>query len=91
MITSLSIGYDESRKSNFQNFDEKLALRLREILKAENQSTANILVCIPVVWKNSGPLEPKPKRFVKRSFVNNSRMVLQYMKNYYIQHKRMAL
>ena len=35
MITSLSVGYDESRKSNFQNYDEKLACRLREILKKQ--------------------------------------------------------
>lgn len=84
MITSLSVGYDESRKSNFQNFDEKLALRLREILKAENQSTANVLVCIPAVWKNSKPLEPKPKRFVERSFVNNSRMIHKSLNTDYV-------
>lgn len=84
MITSLSVGYDESRKSNFQNFDEKLALRLREILKAENQSTANVLVCIPAVWKNSGSLEPKPKRFVERSFVNNSRMIQKSINTDYV-------
>lgn len=75
MITSSSVGHDESRKSNFQDFDEKLAFRLREILKAENNTALNVLVCIPAVWKNCETLEPKPRRFVKRSFVNNCRMI----------------
>lgn len=84
MITSLSVGYDESRKSNFQNFDEKLALRLRKILKAEQQSVSKILVCIPAVWKNSRTLESKPKHFVERSFVNNSGMIRKSINSDYI-------
>lgn len=75
MITSLGDGYDESRKSDFQNYDERLALRLKMILEAGSDPQRNILVCIPYVWKKPSLLVPKSSIFVKRSFVNNSRVI----------------
>lgn len=69
MITSLKEGYDESRKSDFQTYDMRLAKRLKEILK--KGSSDKLLVCIPYVWKNPKGLVAKSSLFVKRSFVNN--------------------
>lgn len=40
-------GYDISRKSGFQNFDKKLASRLIEILKTDQEQNSNCLVCLP--------------------------------------------
>ena len=75
MITSLSIGYDESRKSNFQKFEPALAERLQEVLRIGYNLDLNVLVCIPYVWKNSRALRPKPRFFVQRSFVNNHKKI----------------
>ena len=75
MITSLSIGYDESRKSNFQKYESSLANRLQEILRIGYNPDLNLLVCIPYVWKNSSTLRSKPRFFVQRSFVNNQKKI----------------
>lgn len=77
MITSLSEGYDVSRKSNFQKYDALLAERLQEVLKFGYDRDTNILVCIPYVWKDSSSMKKVPRRFVRRSFVNNINMIRQ--------------
>lgn len=75
MITSLKDGYNDTRKSDFQNYDKSLALRLKDILKAGSDEAANLLVCIPYVWKKPQLLTAKPRLFVKRSFVNNQAVI----------------
>jgi len=71
MITCLKEGFDESRKSDFQSFDEKLAERLQAILREGMDKNAKILVCVPYVWKDSRILSRRPRHFIERSFVIN--------------------
>lgn len=75
MIMSLKDGYNDTRKSDFQNYDKKLAFRLKDILKTGTDEAANLLVCIPYVWKMPQLLTAKPRLFVKRSFVNNQAVI----------------
>ena len=75
MITSLGEGYDESRKSDFQNYDERLAVRLKTILENGSDPQRKILVCIPYYWKTPELLVPKSAMFVKRNFVNNRKVI----------------
>lgn len=75
MITSLGEGYNESRKSDFQNYDERLAVHLKTILENGSDPQRKILVCIPYVWKKPCLLVSKSATFIKRSFVNNSRVI----------------
>lgn len=75
MITSLHIGYDDSRKSNFQTYNKELAIRLKDILKTGYDKEHNVMVCIPYVWKDHGKLVWRARRFVERSLVNNRKMI----------------
>lgn len=75
MITSLHFGHNDSRKSNFQPYNKKLAMRLKEILKIGYGKKLNVLVCIPYVWKNHQKMVWRSRRFVERSFVNNQVMI----------------
>lgn len=71
MITCLKDGYDESRKSDFQSYDNLLAERLKQILEKGSDKNAKFLICIPYVWKNTRILTSRARLFVERSFVNN--------------------
>lgn len=76
MITSLHVGYDESRKSQFQPYDRQLAIRLEEVLRRGSSDTPAVLVCIPYVWRHPGLLVSKSSLFVRRSVVLNCRAIL---------------
>lgn len=75
MITCLNEGFDESRKSDFQAYDAKLASRLKLILENGSNEELNLIVCIPYVWKNYQNFTTVAKRFIERSFVNNRRTI----------------
>lgn len=75
MITCLKEGFDESRKSDFQTYDEKLAWRLKQILGNGSDEELNLIVCIPYVWKSHRSLSFTARRFIERSFVNNREMI----------------
>ncbi len=75
MLTSLKYGFDESRKSDFQTYDEKLASRLKLILENGSDDNLNLIVCIPYVWKSHQCLSFIARRFIERNFVNNKDMI----------------
>ena len=75
MITCLNEGFDESRKSDFQAYDERLALRLKQILEEGSNKELNLIVCIPYVWKIHRNMTTVAKRFIERSLVNNRRTI----------------
>lgn len=73
MITCLLEGYDDSRKSAFQNFDKKLANRLIEIVGKRGDEKSNIIVCLPAILTHPVGVKRKTRKFVERCFVNNYR------------------
>lgn len=75
MITSLHAGCDDSRRSRFQPYDQRLARRLEEVLRSGASSAPAVLVCVPYVWQHPGRLVPKSSLFVRRSVVLNRRAI----------------
>lgn len=71
MITCLNEGFDDSRKSDFQIYDENLAQRLKLILQEGSNNKLKLMVCIPYVWKNHQSFSFVSRRYIERSFVNN--------------------
>lgn len=79
MITCLEKGFDVSRKSDFQSYNEGLAKRLKQILWNDSEKKANILICIPFVWKDHRILTSHPRHFIERSFVNNHHTISSFV------------
>lgn len=71
IITCLLEGYDDSRKSSFQKYDESLAVRLKDILKQGSYPDRNLIICLPYIMTNPIGVKPKVKKFWERCFVNN--------------------
>ena len=86
LITCLLEGYDDSRKSAFQKYDEVLATRLKEILKQGFYPERNLIVCLPAIMINPVGVKPKVNTFWKRCFVNNLATLkasVDFSSNYY--------
>lgn len=80
MITCLECGFDDSRSSAFQPYNQALAKRLKEIISEPFYREHNIIVGLPYVMVDMSGLKDEVRKFWRRCYVNNRKYLLSWVR-----------